>query len=255
MAPAVDMKPSTLAEMDIVSRREAILEELERTYTLLKTATDKRNALGSKSELTGEQKRIKAELTRKVEYLREYTLELESQLALAEKVIITSLNFEKIVESTKDTTSKPTSDETVKKLQQQVTDLAEAGKNAIQLQVQQSLLSLAPKMSIQTPNVKYVDANLAYRYADLQTDTNIFLGIATLFLGTVISTGASLISSLFITTDKTVLAVYWTLLGMSLLSAVFFGFLFFRAHGKADKTKQQLDDAAGEHEIDWITTK
>ena len=121
----------------------------------------------------------------------------------------------------------------------------------VQLQAQEFISSLAPKMSIQTPSVKLVDANLAYKYADLQSDTNIFLSIGSGFLGFALSSIVTLVIAFFIPTDKMVIALYLAFLVMGVISTSLFGFLFYRAYRKAEATKKQLNnDAGGEKEIE-----
>lgn len=136
-------------------------------------------------------------------------------------------------------------------LEKQITALTEITNQTIkQLRATSLSSGLQPKLSVIRPNVKLIDANLAYRYADLQNDTNILVGFTTLFLGSAIAAGVSLGISLSTTVESTVTAINAVVTVMSLLVSVAFGFLVWQARKKSEAVRKLLESDAGEQEID-----
>ena len=108
---------------------------------------------------------------------------------------------------------------------------------------------VAPKLSILRPVVKLVDANLAYQYADLQSDLNSLLGFTTLFLGTFIAGCISLAISLMIPTDKVVVSIYSVVMIMSLIFSAILGVMAWQAYKEAVVARKKLEKDTEEVEI------
>jgi hypothetical protein len=109
---------------------------------------------------------------------------------------------------------------------------------------------IEPKFSVIRPNIKLVDANLAYKYADLQSEVNTFVGFTTLFLGTFIGSCTSLGISTFTTTkNETETAIHFTSAFMSLVVSIIFGVLAWKANNKSQEVKKALETETGENEV------
>lgn len=109
--------------------------------------------------------------------------------------------------------------------------------------------SIEPRLSVIRPSVKLIDANLAYKYADLQSDMNILFGLATLFLGAGISAGVSLGIGLSTNAQANVIAIHSAVLSMSVLVAGVFGWLTYRSYRKASEARTELEADAEVSEI------
>ena len=108
---------------------------------------------------------------------------------------------------------------------------------------------IEPIFSVIRPNVKLVDASLAYKYADYQGDLNTFVGFTTLFLGTFIGSITSLGISAFTVPDKITIAIHSVMAFMSLLVSAIFGVLAWKGHKKSEEVKKLLETQAGENEV------
>jgi hypothetical protein len=93
-----------------------------------------------------------------------------------------------------------------------------------------------PEYSIARAKIRYVDANLAIRFADASQDVNIMLGFLTLFLGSAISFSVSFLTS-EIPNNVVLLA---TATAFSILMSVIFSILTVRSWIKAETTKKLL---------------
>ena len=245
--PSIDRDIYALDFADISDIQKELVIRIDALQKDLKKTIDRRNALGSKTSLTDHNMRLKSELNSQVNYLIASIEEAQEQSKVFTGAINVSRNVDKIFERAEranenlhDPKSKPDLGEAVKQIQQQLKDLAEENKKIPQLMAQQSLNVLTPKVYFHLPDVNLADVNLAYKYADAQSDTNIFLGIATLFLGFVLSIAVTLITSIFVSTDKLLIAVYWAVLVMGVVVTIIFGWLFGRAYQKANKAKKEL---------------
>lgn len=135
-------------------------------------------------------------------------------------------------------------------LEEQITALTEAYRQVVRDLKATSLVSgIEPRLSVLQPNVKLVDANLAYKYATFQDDTNVLLGFATLFLGVGIGEATSLGVSISSNADGVVVAIHATVTIISLLVTSIFGYLTRRAKQKADEAKEQIETDAGVKEV------
>lgn len=94
----------------------------------------------------------------------------------------------------------------------------------------------APKWSVLRSHVQYVDANLAYRFADASEDVNIVLGFATLFLGA----GLSFVASLIAAQTPSQRVLYGTFTGFCILLTLIFGVLTRRVYNRAKEVKKQI---------------
>jgi uncharacterized protein YacL len=109
-----------------------------------------------------------------------------------------------------------------------------------------SVIGIEPKMSVIRPHVKMVDANLAYKYADLQSDFTQFVSFATLFLGICIGSLISLIISLLDSPiDRVVVAIYVSAFIITLAVTAIFGGFAFSAAKKAKEEKVNLETTQG----------
>jgi hypothetical protein len=140
--------------------------------------------------------------------------------------------------------------EQIKALEEQINSLVKTSTDAIEQLKERSLSGvIEPKLSVLRPNVKLVDAHLAYRYADYQSDVNILFGFTTLFLGTGIASIIGLGIAISTRASSTVIAIHTTTAISSLLVTLLFGFLTRRAHIKANEAKEQFETDVGEREI------
>jgi hypothetical protein len=109
-----------------------------------------------------------------------------------------------------------------------------------------SFIGIEPKMSVIRPHVKMVDANLAYKYADLQNDFTQFVGFATLFLGLCIGSIISLIISLLdLPIDRVVVAIHVSAFIITLVVTAIFGGFALSAAKKAKEEKEKLETTQG----------
>jgi hypothetical protein len=108
---------------------------------------------------------------------------------------------------------------------------------------------MQPRMSVIRGHVKYIDANLAYKYADQQSDFNTLIGLTTLFLGTGIASAVSLGVSLAVASGDLAIALHATVTVMSLFVTIIFGFLALRARRKAEAAREDIETEAGDSEI------
>ena len=93
-----------------------------------------------------------------------------------------------------------------------------------------------PEYSVLRSKVRYVDANLAIRFADASQDFNILLGFLTLFLGSAISFAIS-----FMTAKESNDAVLLgTATAFSILLSLIFSTLAIRSWIKAESAKKLL---------------
>lgn len=99
-----------------------------------------------------------------------------------------------------------------------------------------------PNISILRPNVKLVDANLAYKYADLQGDFNILLSFTTLFIGVGISSSISVGIEKSNNSNNDAITIHSTVLVMSILFSLILGKLAFRTYNKSNKIKVELEE-------------
>jgi len=135
-------------------------------------------------------------------------------------------------------------------LEKQITALAEISSQTIRQLKATSLVSvIEPRMSVVRPNLKLVDANLAYKYADLQSDANTLVAFASLFLGTGIAGAVSLGISLATASEALVIAVHATVTAMSFLVSIIFGYLTWRARESAEKARKELETETGDSEL------
>lgn len=137
----------------------------------------------------------------------------------------------------------------IEPLEKRISHLVEVSGQTIQQLKTSTLAGIEPKLSILRPNVKLVDANLAYKYADLQSDTNILIGFTTLFMGTGISAAISLGISLSTSAVGVIIAIHAAVTIMSIFVASIFGYLSFRARRKSEGVRKLLETEIGEKEI------
>lgn len=102
--------------------------------------------------------------------------------------------------------------------------------------------SIDPKIQVVQPVIRYVDANLAHRFADLQGDANFLIGFASLALGAFLSFIVSwLIASLSATQDQLAINIYLTASILSLFFGIILGILAFRAVKKSIESRATLE--------------
>jgi len=186
---------------------DELQEEIEHGRRLLKLANDRRRLLEEQSAKYGAN--VPIHITFELENTREEIQKLEEQLKQLEA-------------NAKTLKEQPALN--------QVTAL-EAGT------------IFTPEWSVLRSRVQYVDANLAYKFADASQEVNIMLGFTTLFLGAALSFIASLITA----ETSSELVLFGTSTGFSLLLTIIFGILARRAGGRAKIAKEQLF-ASGETE-------
>jgi hypothetical protein len=139
----------------------------------------------------------------------------------------------------------------IENIEKQIRELAETTSRTIQQLKTASLASgIEPRLSVVQPNVRLVDANLAYKYADIQSDINIVVGFTTLFLGTAIASCISLLLAIIaISPDRTTISVHATVTIMSFIVSAIFGYLWFQVRRKSEIAKKLLEDSSGEREV------
>jgi hypothetical protein len=93
-----------------------------------------------------------------------------------------------------------------------------------------------PRWSVKPAHVQYVDANLAFRFADASQDLQVVLGFTTLFLGAAISFAISI----FTAKSPSELILFCTATGFSLVFSVILGILTVRANNQLRRVKEQL---------------
>jgi hypothetical protein len=98
-----------------------------------------------------------------------------------------------------------------------------------------------PSLSIIRPEIKLIDASLAYKYADLQSDVNNLTSFATLFLGTGIAALISLILTFFTDKNAVSLALYSTASLFSITVTAIFWMLASSANRKAKQARVILE--------------
>lgn len=118
-----------------------------------------------------------------------------------------------------------------------------------------SFTGIEPKLSVLRPNVRLVDANIAYKYVDLQSDVNILFGLTTLFLGIAASSGVSLGIEMASSQQNNTTSIYLTTLVMSVLVSMAFGYLTYRAYRKSTQVKAQLEADLEVNEIGLSLTE
>lgn len=106
-----------------------------------------------------------------------------------------------------------------------------------------------PKYSILRPSVKLVDANLAYKYADLQGDVNILFSCTTLFIGIGISSTISISIAKSNKSNNNIITIHSVVLIMSVIIVIIFGYLTSRAYKKSNETKIKLEQDSEVNEI------
>jgi len=103
-----------------------------------------------------------------------------------------------------------------------------------------TILEISPIISAIRPEIKMVDANLAFRFADLQSEVNTHTSLATFFGGICISSFLSAIVIGFTEPINPVpLAVHVTLAVTALLVTSIFTYLANRAGKRAHEIKQK----------------
>ncbi|PIO46988.1 MAG: hypothetical protein CMR00_12790 [[Chlorobium] sp. 445] len=104
-----------------------------------------------------------------------------------------------------------------------------------------TILEITPIISAIQPEIKMVDANLAFRFADLQSEANTHTSLATFFGGIGASSLLSAIVTLFTEPiNPVLLTVHITLTAMALLVTGIFAYLADRAGKRVNEIKQQL---------------
>ena len=121
--------------------------------------------------------------------------------------------------------------------------LDEVSKVIEHLQTNSRIKEIDPKIYVLQPEIKLVDANLAYRYGDLQTDVNRFQSLLTGFMGI---GAASLISLvLFMLSpdpkDDVAIGVYLVAFGFSVFISIIFGLLLRAAQKKSTQARLLLE--------------
>lgn len=124
----------------------------------------------------------------------------------------------------------------IESLENKVNELSSLTRSLIQTR-----LEIEPKLSIIQPDIKYVDANLAYKYADLQTDSSNMSNYFNLFLGTTIAEIISIVVSSLADSNQTQLAIHATAFLLSLSACVIFYRLAKEANTKVQKARNYLD--------------
>ncbi len=97
-------------------------------------------------------------------------------------------------------------------------------------------LLFIPEWSVLKTKVQYVDANLAYKFADASSDTNILFGFTTLFLGAFLS----FLVSAFLAKEEFSKTIFWTATAFSFLATLIFAILAKRADNRAKDVKKML---------------
>lgn len=129
--------------------------------------------------------------------------------------------------------------------------LAELSERMIEHLRRESRASgIEPRLSVVRPHVRLIDANLAYRYADLQSDVNLLHGFTTLFLGAGLASTTSLIVSLLSRpTSHMAVAIHSCFALFSFIAALIFWCLTRRAQERCDKSKLLLEAETGVDEL------
>lgn len=96
--------------------------------------------------------------------------------------------------------------------------------------------NIDPRVNVVRAIVTYVDANLAYQFADALEDSNIMLSFATGFLGATVSFLIAFITSQ--TSSQSIL--FGTSSVFCFLLTIIFVLLTFRSMSKVKKTKKRL---------------
>jgi hypothetical protein len=116
------------------------------------------------------------------------------------------------------------------------------GESSINFASNQSVDLFTPDWSVVRSEVRYVDANLAYRFADATQDANIMLGFTTLFLGSAIGFGASLV-----TAEKAEQkSIFGTSLAFTTILTIIFFVLTLKFMKKLAEIKRELFDEIDE---------
>ena len=95
-----------------------------------------------------------------------------------------------------------------------------------------------PDWSVMRSEVCYVDANLAYHFADATQNANIMLGFTTLFLGSAIGFGSSLATS----NTKSQRNIFSTSLIFTIILTIIFLILTVKFMRKSPEIKNKLFD-------------
>jgi len=135
-----------------------------------------------------------------------------------------------------------TDSNTIKFVNEKITDLSVLATNLTELL--RSRMEIEPELSIIQPQIKLVDANVAYKYADLQSDANNLTNFATLFLGTGIAALVSLIVSLLTEKNNISIAIHSTTVLLSLIVTTIFGVLARNSNKRAKQAREILDATA-----------
>lgn len=132
--------------------------------------------------------------------------------------------------------------ETIKSLDERITNLSTLANDLVNLL--RPRLEIEPKLSVIQPQIKLIDANLAYKYADLQSDANNLTNFATLFLGTGLAALVSFTITYLTERNSTSLAIHSTTGLLSIFVAIIFGFLARSSNKKAREARNLLDATA-----------
>lgn len=218
-----------------------LLDEYKNAYAL---ETDPRIVFNYRNEI--------AKLN---EQLFRYKTEIED-LEIKIQTEKTSKSIEAVEEDVKVVIGQLTESTLASSLEKKVESLSDQYTQMIQ-QLQGNPLPNAfePRLSVLRPNVKLVDANLAYKYADLQGDLNILFGFTTLFLGTAISSGTSLGIEMLSAVQSNSIPIYWSVFVMSILVSAIFGYLTYRTYKKANSARAKLEADAEVNDIDLSFVK
>lgn len=100
------------------------------------------------------------------------------------------------------------------------------------------VVKFVPSYTVVRPEIQYVDANIAYRFADASQEMNIMLGFTTLFLGSAIS----FIVSWFTSSDSKDIILYGTAAIFCVISTIIFIVLTILAAMRASEIKRKLFD-------------
>ena len=124
----------------------------------------------------------------------------------------------------------------IKKLQKADIAIRDGSTHETQLIMGGDKFQFTPEWSVLRSRIQYVDANLAYKFADASTDTNVLLAFTTLFLGAFLSFMISAVLAIDVYSQT----IFWTATIFCLVTTLIFGFLSKRADDRAKEVKKQL---------------
>jgi hypothetical protein len=139
--------------------------------------------------------------------------------------------------------------DSIKSLEDKIALLADTSTSTIEGLRKQSLSDSIVRLSILRPDVRLVDANLAHRYVDYQGETNILVGLMTLFGGIGLASVVSIIIAMATGADSAAIAIHATVIAMSAIVTIVFVLLTWGAIKRANEAREKFEADVGEREI------